>query len=143
MAQIVSREELKSSAAATATTVTITTAPSVDAKASSAELNSYYTSVNSLLGLNLDALAVSNPLLDNNFAVVVQHLFKPPQIFTFTTDDGCKLYGMIYMPHNYEHGNKYPTMLYIYGGPKVQLVNNSYKANKYFLRLIQFSRVFY
>ena len=55
---------------------------------------------------------------------------KPPQIFKFQTSDGCLIYGMIYLPTNYTPSVKYPTVLYVYGGPHVQLVSNSYKANK-------------
>lgn len=111
------------------------------------ELKGNYATVNSLLGLNLDTFVLNNSPAGVGAApnettiadesAIVQHLFKPPQIFSFETDDGCKLYGMIYMPFNYEHGVKYPTVLYVYGGPKVQLVNNSYKSNKYiYLNLI-------
>ena len=53
-----------------------------------------------------------------------------PQIFSFETSDNCRLYGMIYYPNNYVVGQKYPTVLYVYGGPHVQLVSNSYKSNK-------------
>ena len=55
---------------------------------------------------------------------------KYPQIFNFQTSDGCTLYGMLYLPHNYTPNVKYPTVLYIYGGPHVQLVSNSYKFTK-------------
>jgi dipeptidyl aminopeptidase/acylaminoacyl peptidase len=69
---------------------------------------------------------------DNSF--VLQNDFdktlKPPQIFKFQTIDNCLLYGMIFMPNNYMPNVKYPTILYVYGGPKVQLVSNTYKANK-------------
>jgi dipeptidyl aminopeptidase/acylaminoacyl peptidase len=82
--------------------------------------------MNTLLNLNLDSFLFSFP----DESTIVQQLFKPPQIFTFFTNDNCKLYGMVYMPFNYEHGLKYPTVLYVYGGPKAQLVTNSYKANK-------------
>lgn len=60
----------------------------------------------------------------------MQHLFKPPQLFTFQTSDNVKLYGMIYFPINYEHGHKYPTIQYVYGGPRAQIVTNAYKSNK-------------
>lgn len=53
-----------------------------------------------------------------------------PHIFSFETSDNCMLYGMIYYPNNYVVGQKYPTVLYVYGGPHVQLVSNSYKSNK-------------
>lgn len=61
---------------------------------------------------------------------IVGALFKPPQIFDFMTTDNCKLHGMIYKPFNYVECEKYPTLLYVYGGPHVQLVTNTYKVNK-------------
>ncbi|KAK6184810.1 hypothetical protein SNE40_007192 [Patella caerulea] len=60
--------------------------------------------------------------------------FKAPEIFDFEATSGNKMYGMYYKPHNYEVGKKYPTVLYVYGGPQVQLVTNSFKGVK-FLRL--------
>ena len=83
----------------------------------------------SLLNLKIEA-----SLLNSDETTLIHHLFKPPQIFSFKTSDGCKLYGMIYLPRNYEPGVKYPTIQYVYGGPHVQIVNNSYKTIKY-LRL--------
>lgn len=41
---------------------------------------------------------------------------------------------MIYKPHALQPGKKHPTVLFVYGGPQVQLVNNSFKGIKY-LRL--------
>uniref|UniRef100_A0A3P9J7H9 dipeptidyl-peptidase IV n=1 Tax=Oryzias latipes TaxID=8090 RepID=A0A3P9J7H9_ORYLA len=57
-----------------------------------------------------------------------------PEIFSFTGKSGFKLYGMLYKPHNLVPGKKHPTVVFVYGGPQVQLVNNSYKGVKY-LRL--------
>uniref|UniRef100_A0A8C4NWB8 dipeptidyl-peptidase IV n=1 Tax=Dicentrarchus labrax TaxID=13489 RepID=A0A8C4NWB8_DICLA len=58
----------------------------------------------------------------------------PPEIFSFTGKSGFELYGMLYKPHNLVPGRKHPTVIFVYGGPQVQLVNNSYKGVKY-LRL--------
>lgn len=74
---------------------------------------------------------------DENTSVKIndfEKTLKPPQIFKFQTSDGCTIYGMIYLPANYTPNVKYPTVLYVYGGPHVQLVSNSYKANR-FMRL--------
>uniref|UniRef100_A0A671VBD8 dipeptidyl-peptidase IV n=1 Tax=Sparus aurata TaxID=8175 RepID=A0A671VBD8_SPAAU len=58
----------------------------------------------------------------------------PPEIFSFTGKSGFDLYGMLYKPQNLVPGRKHPTVVFVYGGPQVQLVNNSYKGVKY-LRL--------
>nr|KAF6499844.1 dipeptidyl peptidase 8 [Molossus molossus] len=58
--------------------------------------------------------------------------YTPPEIFSFESTTGFTLYGMLYKPHNLQPGKKYPTVLFIYGGPQVQLVNNRFKGVKYF-----------
>ncbi|KAG8440767.1 hypothetical protein GDO86_006488 [Hymenochirus boettgeri] len=55
-----------------------------------------------------------------------------PEIFSFPSRTGFTLYGMMYRPHQLQPGKKYPTVLFIYGGPQVQLVNNRFKGVKYF-----------
>uniref|UniRef100_A0A8B9RDP5 dipeptidyl-peptidase IV n=1 Tax=Astyanax mexicanus TaxID=7994 RepID=A0A8B9RDP5_ASTMX len=60
--------------------------------------------------------------------------YVPPEIFSFPAKSGFDLYGMLYKPHNLKPGKKHPAILFVYGGPQVQLVNNSYKGVKY-LRL--------
>ncbi|XP_068393324.1 dipeptidyl peptidase 9 isoform X2 [Eschrichtius robustus] len=60
--------------------------------------------------------------------------YVPPEIFHFHTRSDVQLYGMIYKPHAVQPGKKHPTVLFVYGGPQVQLVNNSFKGIKY-LRL--------
>ncbi|XP_074207145.1 dipeptidyl peptidase 9 isoform X6 [Camelus bactrianus] len=60
--------------------------------------------------------------------------YVPPEIFHFHTRADVRLYGMIYKPHAVQPGKKHPTVLFVYGGPQVQLVNNSFKGIKY-LRL--------
>ncbi|XP_071395838.1 dipeptidyl peptidase 9-like [Centroberyx affinis] len=60
--------------------------------------------------------------------------YTPPEIFNFTGKSGFQLYGMLYKPQQLLPGRKHPTVVFVYGGPQVQLVNNSYKGVKY-LRL--------
>uniref|UniRef100_A0A8D3D6P8 dipeptidyl-peptidase IV n=1 Tax=Scophthalmus maximus TaxID=52904 RepID=A0A8D3D6P8_SCOMX len=60
--------------------------------------------------------------------------YTPPEIFSFTGKSGFELYGMLYKPHHLVPGRKHPTVVFVYGGPQVQLVNNSFKGVKY-LRL--------
>ncbi|KAM4629639.1 dipeptidyl peptidase 9 isoform 2-T3 [Polymixia lowei] len=60
--------------------------------------------------------------------------YTAPEIFNFPGKSGFQLYGMLYKPHDLLPGRKHPTVVFVYGGPQVQLVNNSYKGVK-FLRL--------
>ncbi|XP_026528899.1 dipeptidyl peptidase 8 isoform X1 [Notechis scutatus] len=45
--------------------------------------------------------------------------YVPPEIFSFESSSGFVLYGMVYKPHDLQPGKKYPTVLFIYGGPQV------------------------
>ncbi|XP_069481214.1 dipeptidyl peptidase 8 [Ambystoma mexicanum] len=58
--------------------------------------------------------------------------YIPPEIFSFQSSSGFVIYGMMYRPHRLQPGKKYPTVVFIYGGPQVQLVNNRFKGVKYF-----------
>ncbi|XP_052268787.1 dipeptidyl peptidase 9-like [Dreissena polymorpha] len=53
------------------------------------------------------------------------------EMFNYKSKSGHTMYGMYYRPHNYQHGVKYPTVLFVYGGPHVQLVTNSFKGLKH------------
>ena len=64
-------------------------------------------------------------------ASLVGHFFTAPEIFDFMTLDGVRLYGMVYLPHNYVEGQVYPTLQFVYGGPGAQLVTNAYKIQKF------------
>ncbi|KAL3885529.1 hypothetical protein ACJMK2_025581 [Sinanodonta woodiana] len=60
--------------------------------------------------------------------------YHPPELFNYQSIAGHIVHGMYYRPHNQEHGRRYPTVLFVYGGPQVQLVTNSFKGLK-FIRL--------
>ncbi|XP_065267643.1 dipeptidyl peptidase 8 isoform X3 [Emys orbicularis] len=47
--------------------------------------------------------------------------YVPPEIFSFESSSGFTLYGMMYKPHHLQPGKKYPTVLFIYGGPQGQI----------------------
>ncbi|KAK4882354.1 hypothetical protein RN001_005673 [Aquatica leii] len=51
-----------------------------------------------------------------------------PELYTHEIDSGHVLYAMVFKPHNFEIGKKYPTVLNVYGGPEVQLVSNTFKG---------------
>jgi len=54
--------------------------------------------------------------------------YQPPELFEHVIDSGDRLHGMIFRPHKFRPGVKYPTVLNIYGGPEVQLVTNTFKG---------------
>ncbi len=41
-------------------------------------------------------------------------------------DDSTTLYGRMILPANFNQAKKYPTIIYVYGGPHTQLVNNTW-----------------
>ena len=38
------------------------------------------------------------------------------------------MYGLLYKPHSMDPNRPHPTVLFVYGGPQIQLVTNSYKG---------------
>ncbi|MEJ8758297.1 S9 family peptidase [Pontibacter sp. H259] len=47
-------------------------------------------------------------------------------IFPIKADDGTDLYTRMIMPPNFDKSKKYPVVVYVYGGPHLQLVTNSW-----------------
>ena len=48
---------------------------------------------------------------------------------TLRADDGTPLYGKIILPTDFNPAKKYPAIVYLYNGPHVQLVTNSFPAS--------------
>lgn len=72
---------------------------------------------------------------DGSFSKELMHSPNPlaeydrPEIknVTLTTADGhTKLYGKLILPVNFDKTKKYPTIVYLYNGPNVQLLHNSF-----------------
>ncbi|XP_054718484.1 LOW QUALITY PROTEIN: dipeptidyl peptidase 9-like [Uloborus diversus] len=56
--------------------------------------------------------------------------YRQPELFSHRLKSGHLIYGMLFKPPNMT-GEKYPTVLTIYGGPEVQLVTNNFKGMRY------------
>uniref|UniRef100_A0A1B6C6F4 Peptidase S9 prolyl oligopeptidase catalytic domain-containing protein n=1 Tax=Clastoptera arizonana TaxID=38151 RepID=A0A1B6C6F4_9HEMI len=54
-----------------------------------------------------------------------------PLLYTCKLISGVPLFSMVFKPHNFECGQKYPTVLYVYGGPEVQQVSNTFKGMRH------------
>ncbi|XP_022085596.1 dipeptidyl peptidase 9-like [Acanthaster planci] len=53
----------------------------------------------------------------------------PPELFSYTSAaTGEAMYGLLYRPHSTDPSRPHPTVLFVYGGPQIQLVTNSYKG---------------
>ncbi len=57
--------------------------------------------------------------------------YKRPKIknVTLKADDGTDLYGKIILPTDFDPNKKYPTIIYLYNGPHLQLITNSFPAS--------------
>ncbi|MFB6457273.1 DPP IV N-terminal domain-containing protein [Chitinophaga sp. Hz27] len=57
--------------------------------------------------------------------------FKRPEIknVTLKADDGTPLYGKLILPTDFDASKKYPVIVYLYNGPNVQLIKNTYPAS--------------
>ncbi|MFN3019513.1 DPP IV N-terminal domain-containing protein [Chryseobacterium sp. TY3] len=57
--------------------------------------------------------------------------YKRPDIknLTLKADDGTDLYGKIILPTDFDPNKKYPTIVYLYNGPHLQLITNSFPAS--------------
>lgn len=66
-------------------------------------------------------LIAKNPLKDYANATVKPVMLK--------ADDGTDLYGKLMLPHDFDPNKKYPVIVYLYNGPHLQLINNSFPAS--------------
>ncbi|MBN1301981.1 MAG: DPP IV N-terminal domain-containing protein [Melioribacteraceae bacterium] len=73
-----------------------------------------------------------NPLKDRNAGKV--------RLLTLENDSGTELYGRIVFPPDFDSTKIYPAIVYVYGGPHAQLVQNRWLEGKYglwFYRMAQ------
>ena len=59
-----------------------------------------------------------NPLKDYNL--------PKPELFTVKGENNVDLYARMFKPTNFDPGKKYPVLVYVYNGPNVQLITNSW-----------------
>ncbi len=52
--------------------------------------------------------------------------FSKKELFSFTTDEGIELNGWMIKPLRFNPNQKYPVLMYVYGGPGSQEVSNAY-----------------
>ncbi|WP_294304863.1 S9 family peptidase [uncultured Chryseobacterium sp.] len=57
--------------------------------------------------------------------------YQRPEIknVNLKADDGTPLYGKIILPTNFDPNKKYPVIVYLYNGPHLQLVTNTFPAS--------------
>ncbi len=57
--------------------------------------------------------------------------YQRPEIknVTLSVDDGTPLYGKLILPTDFDASKKYPVIVYLYNGPHLQLITNSFPAS--------------
>lgn len=57
--------------------------------------------------------------------------FKQPAIrnVTLSADDGTPLYGKLILPPDFDSTRQYPVIVYLYNGPNIQLIKNTFPAS--------------
>lgn len=83
-------------------------------------------------GQHIRDLKISkNPLND--------YLLGDMEILELKADDGTILYGRLFKPANFDKKKKYPVIVYLYNGPHIQLVRNTWlgSANLWYQYLAQ------
>ncbi len=75
----------------------------------------------------------TNTLKTNNLLTAENTLknYQRPEIknVNLKADDGTLLYGKIILPTNFDPNKKYPVIVYLYNGPHLQLVTNTFPAS--------------
>jgi dipeptidyl-peptidase-4 len=61
-----------------------------------------------------------NPLKDFNLGSM--------QLFSLTSESGENLHCRMYKPVQFDSTKKYPVIVYVYGGPNVQMINNTWNG---------------
>jgi dipeptidyl-peptidase 4 len=73
--------------------------------------------------------------------------FQRPEIkqVTLKADDGTPLYGKLILPVNFDASKKYPVIVYLYNGPNVQLIRNTfpYSGNLWYEYMAQHGYVIF
>lgn len=77
--------------------------------------------------INTNTLKASNLLTAEN----TLKNYQRPEIknVNLKADDGTLLYGKIILPTNFDPNKKYPVIVYLYNGPHLQLVTNTFPAS--------------
>lgn len=70
---------------------------------------------------NSNILTSENPLKNYQRAEVKN--------VTLKADDGTPLYGKLMLPADFDANKKYPVIVYLYNGPHLQLITNSFPAS--------------
>lgn len=96
-----------------------------------------YSSIKTLPTCQVFRISLTDWTVESINLTPVGYLLEPtnseidllaPIIHAHKILSGDTIYSMVFKPHNFKPGVKYPTILQVYGGPEVQLVSNTFKV---------------
>ena len=89
----------------------------------------YHTSANTPKYVSLHRSSGEQIRVLENNAILKENLIpfnlSKTDFFDFTTSEGIKLNGWMIKPPDFDSSKKYPLLMYVYGGPGAQTVNDS------------------
>lgn len=99
----------------------------------SADGNYLYDSYSNASSPRMVNLINTNNLKSKNILTAENPLknYQRPEIknVTLNADDGTLLYGKLILPTDFDATKKYPVIVYLYNGPHLQLITNSFPAS--------------
>jgi len=90
--------------------------------------NPYYITLHNASGKEIRVLESNDPMKKR----LKEFQLSPKEFFSFSTSEKVKLNGYMIKPPNFDPSKKYPVMMYVYGGPGAQTVEDSYGGRNYF-----------
>lgn len=98
------------------------------------------TDTNDMQTENVDniELRLLGYLFEGGIPTSVQLQKFSPTIYSRHLQSGELIYSMVFKPHNFKPGQRYPTVLNVYGGPEVQTVNNTFKVSNWSINIFWF-----
>jgi dipeptidyl-peptidase-4 len=85
--------------------------------------NSAATPRQDLYRMDGSRVAVIN---ENKAAELAEYHLSPVEFLNVTADDGTKLYADMIKPPDFNSSRKYPVLIFVYGGPHAQVVQNAW-----------------
>ena len=78
-------------------------------------------------------------VLEDNFKlreILKSYNLSPKEFFTLKTDNGQELPAWQIKPLNFDFNKKYPVLMFVYGGPGSQTVENKYGGRDYWYQML-------
>ncbi len=91
-----------------------------------------YSQINSpsKIGLFTQRGELIKVIVENKQEALNEYRLSSYEFFNFTTSDGVQLNGYLLKPPDFEPNKKYPVLMYVYGGPGSQTVQNRWGGRR-------------